>query len=78
MCVHLFQGSENALKELSKEFPDMEIISLSGNFCTDKKPAAINWLVMVFYIVYNLTFLFLFSLFKVISSLTMIRICPQK
>lgn len=78
MCVHLFQGSENALKELSKEFPDMEIISLSGNFCTDKKPAAINWLVMVFYIVYNLTFLFLFSLLKVISSLTMIRICPQK
>ena len=24
-------------------FPDMEIISLSGNFCTDKKPAAVNW-----------------------------------
>ena len=22
----------------------MEVISLSGNFCTDKKPAAINWL----------------------------------
>ncbi|XP_025077274.1 3-hydroxy-3-methylglutaryl-coenzyme A reductase-like isoform X2 [Pomacea canaliculata] len=40
----LSKGSENALKELSKEFPDMEIISLSGNFCTDKKPAAINWI----------------------------------
>lgn len=25
-------------------FPDLEIISLSGNYCTDKKPAAINWL----------------------------------
>ena len=25
-------------------FPDMEIMSLSGNFCTDKKPSAINWL----------------------------------
>ena len=24
-------------------FPDMEVVSLSGNFCTDKKPAAINW-----------------------------------
>merc|ERR1719427_1710810 len=24
-------------------FPDMEIVSLSGNFCTDKKPAAVNW-----------------------------------
>lgn len=22
----------------------MEILSLSGNFCTDKKPAAINWI----------------------------------
>jgi len=26
------------------QFPDMEIISLSGNYCTDKKPAAINWI----------------------------------
>ena len=22
----------------------MEVVSLSGNFCTDKKPAAVNWL----------------------------------
>ena len=22
----------------------MEVISLSGNFCTDKKPSAINWI----------------------------------
>ena len=22
----------------------MEVVSLSGNYCTDKKPAAINWL----------------------------------
>ena len=25
-------------------FPDLEIISLSGNYCTDKKPSAINWI----------------------------------
>lgn len=25
-------------------FPDMEIVSLSGNYCIDKKPAAINWI----------------------------------
>jgi hydroxymethylglutaryl-CoA reductase (NADPH) len=25
-------------------FDDMAIISVSGNFCTDKKPAAINWI----------------------------------
>jgi hydroxymethylglutaryl-CoA reductase (NADPH) len=25
-------------------FDDMSIISLSGNFCTDKKPAAVNWI----------------------------------
>lgn len=25
-------------------FPEMTIASLSGNYCTDKKPAAINWI----------------------------------
>lgn len=38
------KGAEMALKCISKEFPDMKIISLSGNFCSDKKPAAINWI----------------------------------
>lgn len=28
---------------LREKFPLMEVISLSGNFCTDKKPSAINW-----------------------------------
>ncbi|KAK7499766.1 hypothetical protein BaRGS_00009107 [Batillaria attramentaria] len=40
----LSKGSEKALHELQLVFPDMEIVSLSGNFCTDKKPAAINWI----------------------------------
>ena len=39
-----FQGSEKALNHVNEEyFPEMEILSLSGNFCTDKKPSAINW-----------------------------------
>lgn len=40
------KGVENALKVMSKEagFEDMAIISVSGNYCTDKKPAAINWI----------------------------------
>jgi hypothetical protein len=37
------QGTEVALTFMQQTFPDMEILSLSGNFCTDKKPAAVNW-----------------------------------
>jgi hydroxymethylglutaryl-CoA reductase (NADPH) len=37
------KGTEMSLKYVQKLFPDMEILSLSGNFCTDKKPAAVNW-----------------------------------
>lgn len=38
------KGAEMALRYIHKAFPDMQIISLSGNFCSDKKPAAINWI----------------------------------
>ena len=40
------KGVENALNVMANEsgFEDMAIISVSGNFCTDKKPAAINWI----------------------------------
>jgi hydroxymethylglutaryl-CoA reductase (NADPH) len=38
------KGTEMSLKYVQKLFPDMEILSLSGNFCTDKKPAAVNWI----------------------------------
>lgn len=40
------KGVECALKVMMTEsgFEDMSIISVSGNFCTDKKPAAINWI----------------------------------
>ncbi|XP_039747956.1 3-hydroxy-3-methylglutaryl-coenzyme A reductase [Pararge aegeria] len=37
------KGAENALKLLKTYFPDMEVISLSGNYCSDKKAASINW-----------------------------------
>ena len=40
------KGVEHALNVMANEagFEDMNIISVSGNFCTDKKPAAINWI----------------------------------
>lgn len=38
------QGVERVLQFVKSKFPQMDVISLSGNFCTDKKPAAINWL----------------------------------
>ncbi|XP_072037810.1 3-hydroxy-3-methylglutaryl-coenzyme A reductase-like [Amphiura filiformis] len=39
----LSKGTEKALNKLQEYFPTLEILSLSGNYCTDKKPAAINW-----------------------------------
>ncbi|CAG8791218.1 4237_t:CDS:1 [Gigaspora rosea] len=38
------KGCEKALEVMNEHFPDMQIISISGNYCTDKKPAAINWI----------------------------------
>jgi hydroxymethylglutaryl-CoA reductase (NADPH) len=40
------KGVEAALAVMKQEcgFDDMDIISVSGNYCTDKKPAAINWI----------------------------------
>lgn len=40
------KGVQEALTVLTRDcgFPDMNIVSLSGNFCTDKKPAPINWI----------------------------------
>lgn len=39
------KGVERALDVMKNEagFEDMSVISVSGNYCTDKKPAAINW-----------------------------------
>ncbi|KAK3300582.1 3-hydroxy-3-methylglutaryl-CoA reductase [Chaetomium fimeti] len=39
------KGVEHALSVMMGEgFEDMNIVSVSGNYCTDKKPAAINWI----------------------------------
>lgn len=38
------KGVQNVLDYLQADFPDMDIISISGNFCSDKKPAAVNWI----------------------------------
>lgn len=38
------KGCLKAIEVLEKEFPDMDLIALSGNMCTDKKPSAINWI----------------------------------
>lgn len=40
----LSKGTEKSLHVVKEHFPDMEILSLSGNFCADKKPAAVNWI----------------------------------
>lgn len=40
----LSKGTEASLETLQTYFGHMEILSLSGNYCSDKKPAAINWI----------------------------------
>lgn len=38
------KGVQNVLDYLQKDFKDMDVISISGNFCSDKKAAAVNWI----------------------------------
>ena len=40
----LSKATEHTLKELIKypDFPDFNVVSISGNLCTDKKPSALN------------------------------------
>lgn len=40
----LSKGTEISLHMIQTHFSNMEILSLSGNICSDKKPAAINWI----------------------------------
>ena len=44
----LSKGAERAVDVLQQHFADMQLLSLSGNMCTDKKPSAINWYVRSF------------------------------
>jgi len=38
------KGCLKAIEVLEAEFPDLVLVAISGNMCTDKKPAAINWI----------------------------------
>ncbi|XP_026384286.1 3-hydroxy-3-methylglutaryl-coenzyme A reductase 2-like [Papaver somniferum] len=38
------KGVQNVLDFLQADFPDMDVIGISGNFCSDKKPAVVNWI----------------------------------
>ncbi|CAN7123426.1 unnamed protein product [Brassica rapa subsp. narinosa] len=38
------KGVQNVIEFLTDDFPDMDVIGISGNFCSDKKPAAVNWI----------------------------------
>ncbi|XP_050365274.1 3-hydroxy-3-methylglutaryl-coenzyme A reductase 1-like [Argentina anserina] len=38
------KGVQNVLDFLLNDFPDMDVIGISGNYCSDKKPAAVNWI----------------------------------
>jgi hydroxymethylglutaryl-CoA reductase (NADPH) len=40
------KGVEHALTVMATEcgFDDMKVVTVSGNYCTDKKAAAINWI----------------------------------
>ncbi|KAM7392207.1 hypothetical protein PAMP_022836 [Pampus punctatissimus] len=38
------KGTEQALSRLQQHFPELQLVAVSGNYCTDKKPAAINWI----------------------------------
>ncbi|KAE9613197.1 hypothetical protein Lal_00027319 [Lupinus albus] len=38
------KGVQNVLDFLQRNFPDMDVIGISGNYCSDKKAAAVNWI----------------------------------
>ncbi|KAL9645913.1 hypothetical protein ABK040_001022 [Willaertia magna] len=38
------KATQKTLNFIKEHFEDMDILSLSGNYCTDKKPSAINWI----------------------------------
>merc|ERR1712000_428513 len=38
------KGCLKAIEVLELEFPDLVLVAISGNYCTDKKPSAVNWI----------------------------------
>lgn len=43
LCLCLCLCRRNCWILRAQEFPEMELVAISGNMCTDKKSAAINW-----------------------------------
>lgn len=74
LCVQYFnpyilwqvsKGCLKAIEILELEFPDLVLVAISGNMCTDKKPSAINWcdrLLYLFFFSSSFPFLPLFLL----------------
>eukprot|EP00761_Pharyngomonas_kirbyi_P002762 gb/GECH01002766.1/.p1 GENE.gb/GECH01002766.1/~~gb/GECH01002766.1/.p1 ORF type:complete len:518 (+),score=127.20 gb/GECH01002766.1/:1-1554(+) len=38
------KGVNKAIESIAEVFEDIDVLSLSGNMCTDKKPSAVNWI----------------------------------
>ena len=38
------KGSNEVVSHILKKFPGVNLLTLSGNLCVDKKPAAVNWI----------------------------------
>uniref|UniRef100_A0A7S2I0H4 3-hydroxy-3-methylglutaryl coenzyme A reductase n=1 Tax=Haptolina brevifila TaxID=156173 RepID=A0A7S2I0H4_9EUKA len=38
------KGVNTVVEHLVSHFPGCELLALSGNYCTDKKPSAVNWI----------------------------------
>jgi hydroxymethylglutaryl-CoA reductase (NADPH) len=38
------KGTDKTLSHMLSIFPNLKLVALSGNTCTDKKPAAVNWI----------------------------------
>jgi hydroxymethylglutaryl-CoA reductase (NADPH) len=38
------KGCLKAIELIETEFPDVVLVAISGNYCTDKKPSAVNWI----------------------------------
>lgn len=41
--IKVSKGCLKAIEILEIQFPDLVLVAISGNMCTDKKPSAINW-----------------------------------
>ncbi|XP_010489363.1 PREDICTED: 3-hydroxy-3-methylglutaryl-coenzyme A reductase 2 [Camelina sativa] len=38
------KGVQNVLDFIKGEFPDMDVVGISGNYCSDKKASGVNWI----------------------------------